>query len=195
MNTFKWAGLLIVLTLLSGCVSWASYPATPGEIAIKDPNAPAVEELMMSGMRWVVTKYPPLDASGNHTGGGRIAFNLPVGVKPKVYRRVCEAAGGGAEPLTEANASLPIYHIKELRIRGDEAQINVVFPASSLGASPQGGPVYQEVKVGFTGGLTLWKVNSFREWGPGAEPPAPNFYVPEPGYTPPATKKPLPGGP
>lgn len=195
MKMFKYAGLLMILGLLSGCVSWASYPAAPGEIAVKDPNAPVIEELMMSGMRWVVAKYPPTDASGQHIGGGRIAFNLPVGVRPQVYRRVCETAGGGAEPLTESNTNLPIYHIKELRIRGDAAQMNVVFPASTLGASPQGGPVYQEVKIGFEGGLRLWKVNSFREWGPGAEPPPPNFYVPEPGHTPPLEKKPLPAGP
>lgn len=194
-NTIKVAALGMALVALAGCVNWASYPAAPGEVALKDPNRPMLEELMMTGMKWVVTKYPPVDASGKHVGNGRIAFNLPVGVRPQVYRRVCEAAGGGAEPLTEANNTLPTYHIREFRIRGDQAQMNVVIPASSLGASPQGGPIYQEIKLGFDGGLQPWKVTSFREWGPGAEAPAPNYYVPEPDYKAPAENKPLPAGP
>lgn len=195
MKHIACTAILLLTGFLSGCISWASYPAAPGEIAVKDPNQPVIEELMMSGMRWVVQKYPPVDASGTHAGGGRIAFNLPFGVRPNVYRRVCEAAGGGAEPLTPDNASLPIYHVRELRIRGDQAQMNVVFPASTLGASPKGGPVYQEVKIGFQGGLRNWRVSSFREWGPGAEPPEPNFYVPEPGFNPNAERRTLPPGP
>lgn len=173
-----------------GCVSWASYPAAPGETAIKDPNTPAIEEIMMAGLKWTVSKYPPVNASGQHTGGGRLAINLPPGVKPKVYRRVAEAAGGGAEPITESNKDLPTYHVKSVRIRGDEGQINVIWPASTLGAAPGGGPVYQEVKLGIAGGLGPWRVVSFREWGPGgAEPPPPNFYVQEPDYVPPPPKK------
>jgi hypothetical protein len=182
---------VLALAMLGGCVSWASYPAEPGEVAVKNPNSPAVEELMMAALKWTVNKFPPNDAAGAHTGGGRIALNLPVGVKPKVYRRIAEAAGGGAEPLTPENKNLPIYHVKEFRIRGDEAQVNIVFPAASLGASPTGGPVYQELKIGLTGGLSLWRVISFREWGPGAQPPDLNFYVPEPEPAKPA----LPGGP
>lgn len=196
MTMLRFAGLLACVVMLlagGGCVSWASYPAAPGEVAIKDPNNPAVEELMMTGMRWVVSKHPPMDASGKHVGEGRLALNLPVGIKPKVYRRVAEAAGGGAEPLSEMNKSLPIYHIREIRIRGDEAQLIAVIPAATLGESPAGGPVYQEIKIGFTGGLGPWRVVSFREWGPGgAEAPAPNYYVPEPG---PGTATPLPSGP
>jgi hypothetical protein len=193
MAMLRLAVLVVCAAALSGCVSWASYPAAPGETAIKDPNNPAVEELMMTGMRWVVQKYPPVDASGAHVGGGKLALNLPFGIKPKVYRRVAEAAGGGAEPLTQANQSLPIYHVKEIRIRGDEAQLIAIVPAATLGASPTGGPVYQEVKLGFTGGLGPWRVVSFREWGAGGEPPEPNFYVSEDAAAPNA--KSLPGGP
>jgi len=203
MLNLRVVGLLIGSMFLAGCVSWASYPAAPGETAIKDPNNPAMEQIMMAGLQWTVSKNPPVDAKGNHVGKGRIALNLPVGIKPKVYRRIAEETGGGAEPITEANKDLPIYHVSSVRIRGDEAQINIIWPAASLGPSPQGGPVYQEVKLGLAGGLSTWHVVSFREWGPGgAEPPELNFYKPEPEYVAPAPKaepsgsaKPLPGGP
>jgi hypothetical protein len=186
--------------LLSGCVNWASYPANPGEVAIKDPNTPSMEEIMMAGLSWTVRKYPPVSATGEHTGQGRLAINLPPGVKPKVYRRVAEAAGGGAEPITEANKDLPVYHVKSVRVRGDEGQINIIWPATTLGQSPQGGPIWQEVKLGLHGGLSAWHVTSFREWGPGgSEPPPLNFYVKEEDLPPPgkSTEKPkkLPGGP
>lgn len=185
-----WAGLVLLAGAVSGCVSWASYPAAPGETAVKSPNAPAIEELMMTGMKWAVTKHPAVDSNGQHIGGGRVAINLPPGVKPKVYRRVAEAAGGGAEPITEANKNLPTYHVKSLRIRGDEAQIIIVCPAATLGAAPGGGPVYQEIKLGIAGGLGPWRVVNFREWGPGmAELPPINYYVQEPDYVPDAPKK------
>lgn len=189
-----------VVAILSGCVNWASYPAAPGEVAIKDPNTPSMEDIMMAGLNWTVRKYPPVSASGEHTGKGRLAINLPPGVRPKVYRRVAEAAGGGAEPITEANKNLPIYHVKSIRVRGDEGQINIIWPATTLGESPQGGPIWQEVKLGLEGGLKPWRVVSFREWGPGgAEPPPLNFYIREEDMVPPSKTpdKPakLPGGP
>lgn len=182
------AAMVVAGAALSGCVSWASYPASPGETALKDPNTPAVEEIMMAGLRWTVSKYPPVSATGEHVGGGRLALNLPFGVKPRVYRRVAEAAGGGAEPITSENRELPLYHVKSVRVRGDEAQINIVWPATTLGMGPDGKPVYQEVKLGLAGGLGPWRVVSFREWGPGAEPPDVNLYSPEPGYEPPPPK-------
>jgi hypothetical protein len=176
--------------MLSGCVSWASYPASPGETAIKDPNQPAVEETMMAGLKWAVIKHPPVDAKGERVAGGRAAVNLPPGVKPKVYRRVAEAAGSGVEPLTEANKDLPTYHVKAVRLRGDEGQIIILCPATTLGEAPGGGPIYQEVRLGIAGGLGPWRVTSFREWGPGpSEVPVPNYYAPEEGYVPPAPKK------
>ncbi len=183
------AGLLLIAGSLSGCISWASYPAAPGETAVQDPNAPVIEEIMMAGMKWAVAKHPPIDANGRHVGNGRVAINLPPGVKPKVYRRVAEAAGGGAEPVSEANKNLPTFHVQSLRVRGDEASINIICPVTSLGAAPGGGAVYQEVKIGISGGLHFWRVENFREWAPGAVAPPLNLYVQEPDYVPEPPKK------
>jgi hypothetical protein len=149
---------------LSGCVSWASYPAGPGEVAVKNPNDPTMLDVMVTGLQWVIRRYPP-GAGGE---GPRLAINLPAGMRERVYQRVAVRVGQGAVPLTTANATLPIYHVAQVRVRGDEAAVDILRPVTELGPSPSGEPVYQEVRVNLRGGVSPWHVVSHREWTPGA---------------------------
>jgi hypothetical protein len=179
-------GLVAMTAVVGGCVSYASYPPVPENTAINNPNSPAMEEVMMAGLRWVTTKYPPdttvaLGANPSHEAA-RMAINLPRGVKPQVYVRVAEAVGAGARPLTPENQSLPIYHITSLRVRGDQANVWVLRPVVDMGAKPNGEPIYQEVKLWLQGGLRPWHVVSSIEMSPDStlvpelvyyEPPAP----------------------
>lgn len=168
---------------LAGCVSYASYPPVPQNTASNDPNNPAMEEVMMVGLRWVATKYPPGPVSpiGERPATpAEIAVNLPPGIKPAVYRRVAAAVPGG-HPLTSETASLPTYHVSGIRVRGDEASIWIFRPALDLGPSPAGGPVHQEVKLWLRGGFQPWHVVSSLEHTPGTgEMPELSYYEPEP---------------
>lgn len=169
----------------AGCVSYASYPPVPKNTAINDPNAPAMEEVMMVGLRWVAAKYPPggqpAVVNGEIQPAPPVAVNLPKGVKPKVYERVAKAMGPSAKPLDAETSHWPIYHVDSLRIRGDQANIWIFRPAPELGMTPAGTPVYQEVKLWLRGGLQPWHVISVIERTPGeSEIPEPNFYEPEP---------------
>src|SRR5262245_49051204 len=115
--------LMVGACVLAGCVSYANYPPVARDTAIHNPNAPAMEEVMMAGLRWVATKYPPVATSPTSpTPPAAVAVNLPGNVKPKVYRRVAAAVPGG-EPLTTGNQGLPTYHVSSIRIRGDQANI------------------------------------------------------------------------
>ena len=168
------AGVL-VLGAMAGCVSYANYPAVPKNLAVNNPNNPAMEDVAMASIGWVVSKYPP------GPEGTPFAVNAPMGVKPSVYRRIASAAGPGAEPLTTQNTGLPVYHIGGIRVRGDQANVWIYRPVISLGRMPQGSPVYQEVKLWLQGGLSPWHVVNAIDRTPGAtEVPDPNFYEPEP---------------
>jgi hypothetical protein len=176
------AGVMVMACGLVGCVSYANYPPVAKDTAVHNVNAPAMEEVMMAGLRWVAQKYPPSPSS--LTGqpspmANDVAVNLPGGVKPKVYRRVAAAVPGG-QPLTEENQHLPTYHLSSIRIRGDQANVWILRPVTGLGASPRGGPVYQEIKLWLRGGLAPWHVVSSLEMSPGAvDAPALAFYEPE----------------
>lgn len=169
------ATALTATLALAGCVSYASYPPVPKNIAINDPNTPAMEDVMVAGIQWVTMKYP----AGPE--GTPFAVNLPPGTKPAVYRHVTAAAGKDAQPLTADTATLPTYHVVSLRVRGDQANIWIDRPVTAFGNTPTGSAVYQEVKLWLQGGLSPWHVVNVLERTPGAaEIPEPNFYQPEP---------------
>lgn len=187
MNMRRNAAILALVggaTLLgtTGCVNYASYPAAPGSIAIRNPNTPAVEEVMMAGLRWTANRYPPaaLPSELDEQSGPRMVINLPPGVRGLVYERVANVIPG-AEPLSPENSHLPIYHVASIRIRGDQAQLDVFRPVQSVGLKPTGETVYQEIRIDLKGGLQPWRVVNWREWTPGSgETPALNYFTPEP---------------
>lgn len=186
--------VVIAFSLLGGCVSWASYPAAPGEAAVKNPNDPALIDVMTTAMEWVVRKYPP---GPEQQAGARLAVNLPPGIRPRLYEALARDVGHGAVPLTRERTDLPIYHIAQVRIRGDEAAVDILRPLIELGAAPSGEPVYQEVRVNLRGGVRPWTVTSHREWTPGTVSRMPdlNFMEPPPAATPAAPAAPPAGTP
>jgi hypothetical protein len=176
------AGLALAAAV-AGCVSYASYPPVEKDVALNDPNIPAMEEVMMAGLRWVGDKHtdPLAAAPAEGATPARYAVNLPKGVKPKTYRRVATSLGAGAQPLTPETSHLPIYHVDSIRVRGDQANVWIYRPAPDMGLTPQGLPVYQEVKLWLRGGLGPWRVVNAIERTPGAgEVPELNYYAPEP---------------
>jgi hypothetical protein len=176
---------LAALVLAGGCVSYATYPAVPKNTALNDPNTPAMSDVMLTGLRYVAMKYPP-GASGDPTEvqpeptEPTFAVNLPPGISPRAYERITGLVGNGAVPLTPETSHLPIYHVTYLRVRGDQAQINILRPVTELPPTPAGTPVMQEIKLQLRGGLRPWKVITSREWDPGeVELPELNYYKPK----------------
>ncbi|MFN0131879.1 MAG: hypothetical protein ACKVW3_05010 [Phycisphaerales bacterium] len=175
---------LSTLVALAGCASWANFPPVPGDTAFHSLATPAMEDVMIEGLRWTITRYPPRGTTLDFTPGApeepRLSINLPVGVKANYYQYAAREIGGPRRvvaPLTTTSADLPIYHVRSLRVRGDEAQINIVRPATELGLAPDGTPVYQEVTLTLRGGIGPWRVVSATPWSPGSEDiPPPNYY-------------------
>jgi hypothetical protein len=166
---------------LGGCASYETIPAIPKNFALNDPNSVAMEQVMVTGLRWAASKYPPngesVEAAAVRDTPIPFAVNLPQGATYRTYERVVGEVGMGAAPLSEETSHLPIYHVSYVRVRGDEAQVHIIRPVASLGASPTGQSVPQEIKLQLRGGLRPWHVIGVREWDVGmAEAPALNFY-------------------
>ncbi len=179
MGMRRWTGIVVLagLAVLPGCVGYASYPRQADNKPWIDPSLPAFEDVLVASLQWAAKRYPP-SAQGPT---GPFAVNLPPGIVEWRYRRIVEAVGPDAAPLATDTAQLPTYHVREVKLRGDEARVELTRPVLTLGASPSGGVLYQDVTIRLRGGSERWHVVSDRPWTLGsAQAPAPN-YIDAPG--------------
>ncbi len=142
---------------LSGCVGYTSWPPVAGT-APANPNTPQSTEMMAAALAWIIERDREGAGEGGDAASEPVAINLPSTMKPTYYRFVAEHAGENIEPLSQANASLPIYHVAEFHIRADTAQAIILRPATELGLGPDGKPVYQAHRVKLSGGFQPWHV-------------------------------------
>ncbi len=151
---------------LGGCVGWATYPPEPGENArLSDPNELHMTDVMVVGFNQVIRKYPPAATPGQPLPAKSLTVNLPPDLKPMIHKRTVSRIQG-AVPLTPATEKLPTYHLVSMRVRGDEAQVNILRPVTDVAPSPSGEQVYQEIRVSLRGGVKYWQVVGVREWTP-----------------------------
>ncbi len=165
------AALGLFWLALGGCAGYASWPPVDGGSVISDPNNPPMPAILISAYKFMEKEYPPASSDG------RFAINLPSGLLHRNYAFVARHVGPNAAPLTPENeASLPVYHVERVRIRGTEAQVEMVYPSTTLGSGPGGGAVWQGVRLRMQRTAGNWKVTTRREWASGVAQPPPPFY-------------------
>ena len=115
--------ILLLFVCVIGCSPVATYPPIETE---------EIQKLTKSAHKPVSTiLVKTLEYMHSHFGGmDEVVFNLPVGMGVKTYAVVSEKVGD-AEPMSYAGQ--PAYHIIELRVRGLEADADVLFPSASGG--------------------------------------------------------------
>ena len=170
----KRALIVLCAAVLAGCFGYTTYPPTEGQLASADVNSPNAERIMAPAIRRVVSLYPPpgpLDASP------RFAIQGPRGLSSLRYDRLVRAVGMGAVPLTPESEGLPRYSVKELRVRGARAEVDVFRPVyRTLGKVE-----WQMITVELHGGLSPWSIERVHERVVGAfEPPIPYYRPDEP---------------
>ena len=149
---------LFIACAIMGCSPIATFPPIETEAATKfaDATRKPVPRIMA-----VVIEY----AHDNYGWMDNIVFNLPEGVGYEAYALVNEKLGG-AKPMT--NDGQLAYHIVQLRVRGFNAEADVVFPTKS--------GMFQEVTIRLHTDPFGTKVTSDRVWAiPIHESPAPTF--------------------
>lgn len=157
------------LTLVGGCAGYNTWPPTPGSAGVANPNARPADQVMLAGLQYVVARYPV-------EGDQHYAINMPKGLNPRLYKWIVDRVGEGAEPLTFDNQDLPTYHLKQLKIRGREAEVLILRPVTEAGTGPDG-VAYQPITVTLHGGLDGWRCVHRREWAVGLDdPPIKNFW-------------------
>ena len=151
---------LAAATLLAtaGCTPWATYPRVKGMTEIGTPSTEPVPTLMARAISYI---------KENECAGAQFAVNLPPGVPVKVYNKVFDDLGY-TQPMTSAGE--PAYHVIEVRLRGMNAEVDVIYPFEGE---------YALSTVKFHNSVVPgWNVVDTRRWNIKITVPEPN-YAPE----------------
>lgn len=149
---------LFIACVAMGCSPIATFPPIETEAATKfaDATRKPVPRIMSVIIEYTHENYGWMD---------NVVFNLPEGVGYEAYMLVNEKLDS-AVPMTSKDQ--PAYHIVELRVRGFNAEADVVFPTRS--------GEYQMATLRLHTDPFGTKVTSDRVWAiPIHESPAPTF--------------------
>ena len=153
--------LVLSVFLFASCTPVATYPPIETDAALS--FADSSNEPVPTILAEVITY------AHEHCGGMEvIVFNLPEGINATTYDIVSEKLGG-ALPMKTLNQIA--YHIIELRVRGFDADADILFPTTSGG--------YGLATIHLDSSLfNAWAVTRDRVWLiPTNSPPPPHYEV------------------
>lgn len=156
LHAVRPALLVLGCLALAGCGIYANVPPQTGDIATHDPNHPTIQKVMAIALRAVMEEQP---LSGEYT------VVLPPGTLPETYNGILPHVGRGATWSSGGNAPIPpVVEVKQVRVRGEKAEVDVVRPSS--GGAGEGPPMLVTAKLTYDliGG---WNVRTLRLWRAG----------------------------
>lgn len=148
--------LLLAGLCLPGCAAWSTYPAIPGAMQVGHPEFEPLPTIMAEAVRYSNERYLKADEP---------TFNLPEGVTKATYDSVKQRLRGGRAML---DPDEPAVHIKQIRVRGGDAQVDVIFPRDD--------GLYQFVTLHMKQRfLNRFEVRDTRLWRIHVKAPEPNY--------------------
>lgn len=164
--------LPLFLPALHSCATWATYPPVEGDAAVADPNVHPLPTVIETALVRVFNRYPV---------DGRFTINFPEGMDRDRAQRVArDAAERAPSPMGPALTvgepgwdDAPLYHVSELRIRADRAEVEILRPVAEADA-------HQPVTVRLLGGVNGWITTSTRTWPIGFKDTPPLYSWPDP---------------
>jgi len=155
------AGLVLVTTMM-GCLSYSNYPQEDGVTWVNARDTASIREPMAKALEHIIEQDIADQTNMELPGDGPlVAVNVPGGIAPESYRWVAENAGGRAVPLSETLGGLPIYHIGQVRIRGNDVRVDVLRPITGL-EQAVASPVYVGVEVWMKGATGARQIDRVR---------------------------------
>lgn len=142
----------VAVCIGTGCATYVNIPPQPGDVARHDPNDLSIVQAMGEALNAAVVDQPIQ---------GRYAIVLPEGVSADSYKVVAARLGEAAVwPGDVERPDIPLVEVKEVRIRGLSAQVDIVRPTSpTVGAPGQVVTVYLQQNP-----VTGWHVEQVRIW-------------------------------
>ncbi len=153
--------LVLVVLLVGGCSRWATHPPLEGTGPSGGTIAEPIPSLMADAIRF---------AHSHYRGHDEVIINLPEGTPAAVYEMVTDRLGRGRPMMASSERA---YHVTEVRVRGLDAQVDLL--------SPRKDGYYHFVTISFRQDLLRgYQVAHTRLWRIREEPPAPNYRSPPP---------------
>ncbi|MCH6552109.1 MAG: hypothetical protein IH804_08875 [Planctomycetes bacterium] len=161
MRPIRFAALLGLAAALSGCARWATHPPIESTERSGGPSVEPIPSLMADAIRF---------AHNHYRGHDEVIINLPEGTPAAVYEMVTDRLGSGRPMMASSERA---YHVTEVRVRGLDAQVDLL--------SPRKDGYYHFVTISFRQDLLRgYQVAHTRLWRIREEPPAPNYRSPPP---------------
>ncbi len=162
MRAIRFLAILVLVVLSAGgCSRWATHPPLEGTGASGQTSAVPSPSLMADAIRF---------AHNHYRGHDEVIINLPEGTPAAVYEMVTDRLGSGRPMMASSERA---YHVTEVRVRGLDAQVDLL--------SPRKDGYYHFVTISFRQDLLRgYQVASTRLWRIREEPPAPNYRSPPP---------------
>ena len=139
--TRRLVGLVAIsVTSLGGiaCTPYATFPSDGGSVVLT-PGVYPVPQLMGKGLSETYARtvgdlalVPGADADAEATPPPLI-YALPSGVNKRDWRQVgilTEVESAREVTVADIEAGLPVWEIKQVRVRSNRAEVDVVYPSS-----------------------------------------------------------------
>ncbi len=152
MKSLRTLALVFTATLFAGCGTYTNVPSQTADIAENDPNTRGVYEVIIPALRGVLADRP---IAGNYT------VVLPGGTLPKTYDLVVPRIGPGAVWSSSDPPQHPVIEVRQVRIRGLEAEVDVVRPSDDGSTDAPRALVTAFLKWDF---FTSWNTYRVRTW-------------------------------
>ena len=155
-------GLLLcaIVATAGGCTNSTWPPIEEGsrQNSATQINYAPTPQVIAEALSMVTLRYPPVNnAERGQVYDTPFAFSLPAGADATSYDTVAARVQRGAQPATDANATLQTYIVSRVIVRAVTAEVDVLRPVPELGNDAQGKPRYQGVTVYLLGNLGTWK--------------------------------------
>jgi len=143
------AGLIAIT--LTGCGGgYVTIPPDPGDVASQNPNSPKVRELMAKSLA-AVLEQAQLETP--------VTLAMPETTTKLTHAAVASKVEGALGPEEKAPADAPTLEVTGVRIRANEAAVDILRPRS------QGESVKQLVTASAKWDLfTGWNIQRVRVW-------------------------------
>jgi hypothetical protein len=168
-------GLLMCAGLMLGCAGhgYSSWPEVNNwDSAGDDMNVAPSPEAMATALKWAIRRYPPVaNPELGHEYDEPLVINLPPMLRQNVAEDVLRRVGGRAQLATASNsgpdATLPIYHVSRVLIRGANAEVEIIRPVLTIGSNAGGTRLYQAIRLDLLGGFSPWRVTGHQSMAVG----------------------------
>jgi len=161
--------------LTAGCVGYATYPAAEGQTAWAGANAPPITEATIAALAWAAERTELPETPESEPAA---AFNHYPGVSRSTYEFVSRRVGDRLAPLSMATIERPRFHVVQVRLRGADAEVDLLRPVTNMPRGPEGRYPLEPLTLHLESAAGRWRVERRQSFAIGSQQPPEPVMIP-----------------